>query len=443
LVQSPKIPVLTLIIIISKINKNMQTIATYLSKLGNSTHTLALAMEEQSRKSGLCGKIVSVLLNKSLADKLSKFYKILLFNPLSTGLGLLIVYIVFCILFFPLFLFSYILTTSGSVILLFLLIVLGARSFARLMTFPGSSASVARDMSSDVMRRLSLQYENLSSITSGYVSTLALLLSGRVARFDVDLVVGKFRELQAAVTSSQGMTESLNESFKICLDQPTTGVSSSSSSSPQTVVSPKSTKLKPQEIEGLQLAMLSIDYFHRAFATFDPLVNNFCTKLQSNKNINDFTSSKRMGGSSNAAFNPDTVITREERDALSSAIQELAKVCDDMRTQVGAHLRPPANVEKDFLTSIISSILQLNQGPTGVELLAYPYMRQQVRRGYRAEELHLTGSDGQLIDAIFVPSKVSYIFVFYFIQQLSYYLYFISFIHLSVTFLVCTPGSTK
>lgn len=383
---------------------------TYCSKLGNTTHNLSLAMEEQSRKSSLSGKIISILLTKTLADKqFPKFFKLLLFNPLYTALGLLLLYIVFCILFFPLFLFSYVLTTSGSVMLLLFLIALGARSFARLMTFPGSSSSVARDMSSDMMRRLSLQYENLSSITNGFVSTLAMLLSGRVARFDVDLIVNKFRELQATVTSFQSMTESLNEAVKSCTDADQEDpVPPNNNHNGTSTHMPKSTKLKPQEIVGLQVAMFSIDQFHRAFSTFDPLVGAFCAKLQNSTSIADFSSSKRMGSSSSTqAFNPATLITREELSALLNAITSLAKACDELRAQVGAHLRPQVNGEKDFVTSIITSVLQLNQGPSGVELLAFPFMRQQVRRGYKAEELHLTGSDGQLMDAIFVPSKVS------------------------------------
>lgn len=387
----------------------MQSVVPYLSKLASSTHNLALVMEEQSRKPGLCGKFILILLNSTLAEKMSKFYKLLLFNPLHTAVGVLIVYVVFCIIFFPLYLFSFILTSSGSVILLLFLIVLGARSFARLMTFPGSSPSVARDMSSDVMRRLSVQYENMSSITSAYVSTLALLLSGRVARFDVDLIVGKFRELQGTVASFQATTESLNESFKLCTGVRVDNSTSSSSATPSAPAT-----LKPQESEMIRLAMSSIDSFHRAYLIFDPIVASFCSKLQSSKSISEFASSKRMSSSSaTVAFNPDTIITREERDALSGAIAALARASDELRAHVTAHLRPAANTgEKDLVTQVVTSVCQLNQGPSGVELLAYPFMRQQVKRGYRAEELLLTGSDGQLIDAIYVPSKVGNFCVF-------------------------------
>ena len=109
---------------------------------------LATTLEEMARKNeGVLSGCLNLLLNSTLADRLWSPWITIAFSPAVAAAGLLAVYLVFLILFLPLFLLSYILTSFGSFLFLLFLIVLGARSLARSLAFAGSTLSVQREMS--------------------------------------------------------------------------------------------------------------------------------------------------------------------------------------------------------------------------------------------------------------------------------------------------------
>ena len=120
---------------------------------------LATTLEEMARKNeGVLSGCLNVLLNSTLADRLWSPWITIAFSPAVAGAGLLAVYLVFLVLFLPLFLLSYILTSFGSFLFLLFLIVLGARSLARSLAFAGSTLSVQREMSAGVTK---LCYDSL------------------------------------------------------------------------------------------------------------------------------------------------------------------------------------------------------------------------------------------------------------------------------------------
>lgn len=112
---------------------------------------LAITLEEVARRNeGMISGCLNIILNSTLADRLWYPWVTIAFSPAVAAGGLLAVYLVFLILFFPLFLLSYLLTSYGSLLFLLFLILVIARSLARSLAFAGSTLSVQREISAGI-----------------------------------------------------------------------------------------------------------------------------------------------------------------------------------------------------------------------------------------------------------------------------------------------------
>jgi hypothetical protein len=162
---------------------------------------LATTLEEMARNNeGIIANCLNLMLHSTLADRLWSPWKVLASSPAIAAAGILIGYIIFLIFFLPLYLISCLLTSYGSVLFLMALIVVGARSLARSMTFPGSTLSVQREISTDFMRKLSIQLENVSKMTGSLTSTLMLIASGKSKKNDANSILGKLDESYHLIT---------------------------------------------------------------------------------------------------------------------------------------------------------------------------------------------------------------------------------------------------
>jgi small-conductance mechanosensitive channel len=109
---------------------------------------LATTLEEMARKNeGVISGCLNVLLNSTLADRLWSPWITIAFSPAVAAGGILALYLIFLILFLPLFFLSYLLRPVGSFLFLLFLILVIARSLARSLAFAGSTLSVQREMS--------------------------------------------------------------------------------------------------------------------------------------------------------------------------------------------------------------------------------------------------------------------------------------------------------
>ena len=161
------------------------------------SYNIATYLEERERKKdGLASALINAMLNTTMADRLWTPFQALAYNPAMAGVGLLVVYLVFCIIFTPLLLLSYLITWKGSCLFLLGLIFVGARSLARSIAFPGSTMSVQREMSADFMRRNLANLENVAKASANVSSTLMLVASGRIPRTDLSNVARKLDELK-------------------------------------------------------------------------------------------------------------------------------------------------------------------------------------------------------------------------------------------------------
>ena len=67
-----------------------------------------------------------------------------------------------------------------------------------------------------------------------------------------------------------------------------------------------------------------------------------------------------------------------------------------------------ASGEDEGAMWVIKNLLKLNQGPQGSDKFAFPIMRQQLKNKFCAERVMLTGTQGNVIDALMVPCHSTY-----------------------------------
>ncbi len=91
----------------------------------------------------ILGSCCKFMLSKSMADVfLNMLFKSIAYNASTAAIVLLVVYLVICIIYLPLFWFSYLITSFGSLMLLVVGIGLFLRSISRSMTFAGNKSYI-------------------------------------------------------------------------------------------------------------------------------------------------------------------------------------------------------------------------------------------------------------------------------------------------------------
>jgi hypothetical protein len=149
---------------------------------------LARFLEVFTADYGIYSTLGKIFPTKSLGDKLCKPGKIIIFNPVITVLVVIVVYPVLCVLIFPFFIISFILSSPGSWLVFFGLIVLGTRAFARTMIFPGSLQSVQRNVSQEYLKGVTGQLERMASASSNMsLQIIGLVSNGNVKNCQISL----------------------------------------------------------------------------------------------------------------------------------------------------------------------------------------------------------------------------------------------------------------
>ena len=108
-----------------------------------------------------------------LVSKLWKPLQVVAHSPVYTLIGVLVIYLLFLILFFPFLILSYIIGTTGSTCIFFGLIVLGCRAFARSIAFAGSSKTMHREIATEYIKRINHQIEHFCPITTNFAVLVA------------------------------------------------------------------------------------------------------------------------------------------------------------------------------------------------------------------------------------------------------------------------------
>lgn len=119
----------------------------------------------------------------------------LAFSPLITGVVFSVLYLLICIIYIPLWLLSFFISSFGSFVVLVSLILLGLRSLGRSIAFPGSTANVQREMSADYVRKLLNKLDNLSQLTATFCGAFLAYAGGNLRMSEMGIFQQKATEM--------------------------------------------------------------------------------------------------------------------------------------------------------------------------------------------------------------------------------------------------------
>lgn len=352
-----------------------------------SINHFASATEEYSRsnRENWKGKVLNFILYSSVADRLlNQTLKTLAYNPNITFFAILVLYLIFCIIWFPLYLLSLAVSWWGSILCLICCIILGARSFARTIMFPGSTKSLQKQYSVDFMRRFSFQIEHFSSMASSFATMLLLLAGGKMARPAQDMAHRKFADIQHV------------------LDEQLPDIAHWVQNATTEAVAKKT--ITAEEAEVFISLRSRVEELTSALIDIKPLAHDLLSM-----------------GSSASVYSSGNL----KASHLLAACKKIMKICESL-SAAAISVKPRSansgnnNASFDgedagggggISAGILNSLKALTagtDGPSGTEKLSFPLMREQMQSFFGGQRVQVMGCDDNIIDAIYVPCAAVY-----------------------------------
>lgn len=345
----------------------------------------ATFLEEMSRKETMLGKCVDIMLTRTLADRLWSPFRSIAFSPVIALIVSISLYIVFCIVYIPLFLLSFLLTTYGSCLFVIFIIVLCARSLARTIAFPGSTMSLQRELSADFMRRLSIQLENFATDSANYTATLMLIISGRIPSVENSTMIDRLREIQVMAEILPRIAFWLERSQGLLANKSDIAVND----------------------------YAQISSLRRSIETLAKTLHELIPITSSALMSSDNHSTSNRGGSffgsnvgSVSGGRPAPFTDSRTTNAVLHAAGRCLKASEDVKLTSIA-IRPQKS-EEEGIFMYVKSISKINSGPSGVQKFSFTIMREQIKHNFGAEGMSVAGPDGNRIDAIYIPCLSHY-----------------------------------
>ncbi len=342
-------------------------------------------LEETSRiDEGIIGKCLNVILYKTLADRLWGPFKAICFNPVIVLAATIIIYIVFMIIFLPLLVCSYLVTSYGSFLILLLLVNYLVQVLARAIAFPGCNVSVQKQLSAEFINRILVYLENIATLTSDLTATLMLVDNGRLPPSELQSADRRLAEIVMMAASLPKMHTSLQAAV--------TALAKSRQTTPEEQVV---LNQLCAAVEGFNVALPQLAAASPAF--FSPRNTNRQPYKGANAGSNNSTASSSI---STAKSNPSLVAAGhclkacELLKAATSAAQPVRKTDDESSSGSGNVLNK------------LKGLLSMTEGLKGVEKVTFPYMRELLKSRFGAHRFSLAGSSGNTIDAMLIPASL-------------------------------------
>jgi hypothetical protein len=108
-----------------------------------------------------------------IADKYSPIFNYLAYSPTYGMLIMLILYVLLIVIFTPFWVLGLLFGSTLSIITVLGCILIVCRKFARFMAFPGASSSLHKEISSDYLKRLSVQLNTFAAISAQFAVLVA------------------------------------------------------------------------------------------------------------------------------------------------------------------------------------------------------------------------------------------------------------------------------
>jgi len=316
---------------------------------------------------------LQVVLYQTLADKLWTPFKAACFNPVVTLAVVVVVYLVFCIIYAPLWLASFLITTYGSWLLFLVFINYLANLISRAIAFAGSNVSVQKQISSDFYRRMAIFLESMAVTISDFTAILLLGASGQMPFSQIPAMDAKFEEIMSRMAAVPVMAQFLRESLNFLTTQ---------------------LMVTPEEYNIMNKLCGAIEEQVAALTALEPYAVGYITSLESSRRAN-----ARSGNA------PQHGVPRGSQEFFKVASHCL-KVSKALKVAVEVSRPAPASEEDAGMFAKLKSVLSMGTGLEGCEKLTFPYMRCQLEQRFKVEKFSLVGCDKNKIDGVIFPVSV-------------------------------------
>lgn len=335
-------------------------------------HSIAQSLEEASREDEQEGKWyarpLAFCINSSLADKLSGPLRYVCFSPLVVLIVIAVLYVLFLIVFCPLWLLSYIITVAGSYLVFFVMFHYLAVYITRSIAFPGSTTAAQQQISAEVLRRIAAYLDGLASSTNEVCALLILVFAGQ-------LDVAEVQSIQREILSIWMSAQYLPNIFY--------GVS-------QAVDFLKhEKKLSPEET-------ISVNQLTKGMEDFSNTLQNLLNALTQNdvRKLQDRSFVSRLA--------KELPFRAQE---LSNSTGRCLAASESLRVSAGIVRPKPSGDDESDILGMIRPLLAWNSGVTGYDQLAFPFMRALLQRTYGAKIFSVKGSNDNFVDCLYINAE--------------------------------------
>ncbi|RYG94612.1 hypothetical protein EON65_57225, partial [archaeon] len=154
-----------------------------------------MSREEENNSSPWFNSCLRFCVTSSLADQLHPAFRFIAYSPVIVLIAALVLYIVFLLVFTPLWLVSFGITSYGSLALSLVLLHYLAVYITRSIAFPGSNISTQQQISTETMKRISSYLENLATSTNNTCALLLLITSNQLALAELMNIQAELRNI--------------------------------------------------------------------------------------------------------------------------------------------------------------------------------------------------------------------------------------------------------
>ena len=348
-----------------------------------SIHNFALMLEDVSRNDTTWkGRLLTILLYQTLSNKLWLPFKTICNNPIIALVVMIILYLLFLIIYTPLWLLSYMITIYGSYIILIISIHYLAIYISRMIAFPGCNASLQKQVSSEFVRRILNYLENLSKSLLDFTATLLLIVNGDMPYFQLPSIPMINNKLQEMVTSSSSLP-----TLSLYLRESISFLSSS---------------MMITSIENIQFLKLcdAIDESQKTLVELKPLAEEYLHSLEMRVNNRTY-STLRSSSSLNQVHNQRNPVLLIKAITSCMKASEVLKACLD-------DVRPSSGSDEDIsILSKIKSLLSFTDSVEGCEKISFPYMRCLLTKKLYAQRFTIVGANSNNINGVILPASRS------------------------------------
>jgi hypothetical protein len=360
---------------------------------------LAQQMEESSRREdSVFGRLFKFLLFPSLSDKLGYPLSFICNSPVICLVVILIVYLLFLIIFTPLWLLSFLITSYGSILTFLFLFQMLATFICRSISFPGSNNATIKSTSSDVLRRLAEYLENTAIATNEASSNLMLLASGRLSAESFYTISANLTSIWQAVEFFPNLLLYFQDSIDFCR---------------------KEKFFKDEEIRNLTQLCQVLQEFYENYQQLLSVIRNHNNNNNNNNRVGRSTQQQSSSSllSFSAIFAPQTMATKELLTLAAQSVSLSERLCNctgsTLKSRVNnasltSHHRGNNNNnntnDDDSILNMVKTFLSLSSGLTSYEKLAFPYLRSILRHKFAGEFLTIKGANDNMIDAVLLRS---------------------------------------